>query len=383
MKIENVSISEIKPYDRNAKKHDEKQIKNVMESIKQFGFAQPVVIDKNNVLIIGHCRYEASKRLTLKEIPTVRMDELSQEQVDKLRLLDNKLNESEWDMDLLIDDIPELDFDGFDIDWGLPDILEDTEITEVDVPDVPEEPTVKRGEVWQLGTHRLMCGDATDINDIVKLVGGDKIDLYITDPPYNVDYTGKTKDSLKIKNDKQDDDSFRQFLVSAFNSAKSVMKAGASYYIWHADSEGYNFRGACKDIGWQVRECLIWSKNSMVLGRQDYQWQHEPCLYGWNEGSHAWYSDRKQTTILKFDRPSRSEEHPTMKPIALFDYLIKNSSKQGDNILDNFAGSGTTIMACEQNNRNAYCMELDPKYCDVIIKRWENYTGNKAVLLNI
>lgn len=383
MKIENVSISEIKPYDRNAKKHDEKQIKNVMESIKQFGFAQPVVIDKNNVLIIGHCRYEASKRLKLKEIPTVRMDELSQEQVDKLRLLDNKLNESEWDMDLLIDDIPELDFDGFDIDWGLPDILDDTEITEVDVPDVPEEPTVKRGEVWQLGAHRLMCGDATDINDIEKLVGGDKIDLYITDPPYNVDYTGKTKDSLKIKNDKQDDDSFRQFLVSAFNSAKSVMKAGASYYIWHADSEGYNFRGACKDIGWQVRECLIWSKNSMVLGRQDYQWQHEPCLYGWNEGSHAWYSDRKQTTILKFDRPSRSKEHPTMKPIALFDYLIKNSSKQGDNILDNFAGSGTTIMACEQNNRNAYCMELDPKYCDVIIKRWENYTGNKAVLLNI
>ena len=206
--------------------------------------------------------------------------------------------------------------------------------------------------------------------------------MFITDPPYNVDYVGKTKDSLKIQNDKMDNDSFRQFLVDAFTTAKTVMKAGASFYIWHADSEGYNFRGACFDIGWKVRECLIWCKNSMVMGRQDYQWQHEPCLYGWNEGSHAWYSDRKQTTVLKFDRPSRNREHPTMKPVALFDYLIKNSSKKGDNILDVFAGSGTTVMACEQNGRNAYCMELDPKYCDVIVERWENFTGKKAVLLN-
>lgn len=208
-------------------------------------------------------------------------------------------------------------------------------------------------------------------------------DLYLTDPPYNVDYTGKTKKALKIENDKQSDDKFREFLRDAFEAAKANIKAGAAFYIWHADSEGYNFRGACRDVGWTVRECLIWSKNQFVLGRQDYQWQHEPCLYGWNEGaSHAWYSDRKQTTILEFDKPSKSEEHPTMKPVPLFDYLIRNSSKEGDIVLDSFGGSGTTIMACEQNGRKGYCMELDPRFVDVIVKRWETFTGEKAVLLN-
>lgn len=201
----------------------------------------------------------------------------------------------------------------------------------------------------------------------------------MTDPPYNVDYEGGT--GLKIMNDKMDNDSFRQFLVDAFSAAKAVMKAGAAFYIWHADSEGYNFRGACFDIGWTVRECLIWAKNSMVLGRQDYQWQHEPCLYGWNGGSHCWYSDRKQTTLLKFDKPTKNGEHPTMKPVPLFDYLIKNSSKEGDIVLDSFGGSGTTIMACEQNNRKGYCMELDPRYVDVIVSRWEAFTGKEAVKL--
>lgn len=178
------------------------------------------------------------------------------------------------------------------------------------------------------------------------------------------------------------DGNFRQFLHDAFYSAKQNMKAGAAFYIWHADSEGYNFRGACFDIGWKVRECLIWSKDTMVLGRQDYQWQHEPCLYGWNDGSHSWYSDRKQTTILKFERPKRNAEHPTMKPVALFDYLIRNSSKEGDIVLDSFGGSGTTIMACEQNGRKGYCMELDPRYVDVIIKRWEDFTGKQAHLVS-
>lgn len=203
-----------------------------------------------------------------------------------------------------------------------------------------------------------------------------KLSLAVTN---NVDYTGKTKDALKIQNDKKNDTDFRAFLDEAFTAAKSVMKAGAAFYIWHADSEGYNFRGACVDVGWKVRECLIWSKDVFVLGRQDYQWQHEPCLYGWNEGAgHAWYSDRKQTTILKFDRPKRSEEHPTMKPVPLFDYLIRNSTKPGDIVLDTFGGSGTTIMACEQDGRKGYCMELDPKYVDVIIDRWEKFTGSKA-----
>lgn len=205
----------------------------------------------------------------------------------------------------------------------------------------------------------------------------------ITDPPYNVDYQGGTKDSLKIMNDKMDDDSFRQFLRDAFSTADSVMREGAVFYIWHADSEGFNFRGACRDVGWKVRQCLIWCKNSMVMGRQDYQWKHEPCLYGWKEGaSHLWCSDRKQTTILEFDKPLRNGEHPTMKPVPLFDYQIKNSTNVNDKVLDLFGGSGTTMIACEQNNRKSYLMELDPKYVDVIVKRWQKLTGLEAYRLS-
>ena len=206
---------------------------------------------------------------------------------------------------------------------------------------------------------------------------GAKADLYITDPPYNVDYQGKTKDALKIQNDKMDNDSFRQFLRDAFFAADNVLRGGAVFYIWHADSEGYNFRGACFDIGWKVRECLIWNKNSMVMGRQDYQWKHEPCLYGWKDGaSHLWASDRKQTTVLNFDRPNRNGEHPTMKPVGLFAYQISNNTHEGDHVLDSFGGSGTTIIACEQLGRTGYAMELDPHYCDVIIQRYINLKSN-------
>lgn len=207
--------------------------------------------------------------------------------------------------------------------------------------------------------------------------------MLITDPPYNVAYEGKTKDKLTIQNDSMEDKAFREFLKSAFSAADELMKPGAVFYIWHADSEGYNFRGACHDVGWKVREVLIWNKNSMVLGRQDYQWKHEPCLYGWKEGaSHLWASDRKQTTVIDFNRPTRADIHPTMKPIGLFDYQIKNNTKGGDAVLDLFNGSGTTIMACEQNGRRAFCMELDPKYVDAAIDRWEKFTGQKAVKLN-
>lgn len=338
MKIENIAIKDIKPYERNAKKHDERQIKNVMQSIKNYGIVQPLVVDKDNVLIIGHCRLIAAKRLKLKEVPVVRMDELTQEQVDKLRLLDNKLNESEWDFDLLAEDIPTLDFSDFDIDWGLPeDIEENTEIEEDEAPEPPTEPKAKLGDLYEVGGHRLICGDSTDVAVISELMGGNKADLLITDPPYNVDYTGKTKDALKIQNDKMDNDSFRLFLRDAFTSANEVMRNGAVFYIWHADSEGYNFRGACNDIGWKVRECLIWNKNSMVMGRQDYQWKHEPCLYGWKEGaSHLWASDRKQTTVLDFVKPNRNDIHPTMKPVALFAYQISNNTHEGDAVLDMF-----------------------------------------------
>ena len=203
--------------------------------------------------------------------------------------------------------------------------------------------------------------------------------MLITDPPYNVGYTGKTADALTIVNDKQDADAFRAFLIDAFQAANGAMKPGAVFYIWHAESEGLNFRAACAAAGFTVRQRLIWNKNSMVIGRQDYQWKHEPCLYGWKEGAgHLWASDRKQTTVLNFDRPTRSKEHPTMKPVKLFDYQIQNNTKGGDCVLDLFGGSGTTLIACEQNGRNAYVMELDPKYCDVIIHRWEKLTGEKA-----
>lgn len=226
-----------------------------------------------------------------------------------------------------------------------------------------------------------MCGDSTNEDDVAKLMNGESADLLVTDPPYNVDYEGGT--GMKIQNDSMSDEKFRSFLKDAFTNAINSMKAGAAFYIWHADSEGFNFRTACKEVGLQIRQCLIWQKNSMVMGRQDYQWKHEPCLYGWKEGAgHKWNADRRQTTILEFDRPTKSDLHPTMKPVNLISYQVRNSSEQGDLVLDLFGGSGSTLMACEQLGRTCYTMEYDPRYADVIVKRWENFTHKKAVLLN-
>ena len=385
MKVANRNLAELTPYAKNAKKHDSTQIANVAESIRQFGFVQPIVIDRNGVIVIGHCRALAAKKLGMEEVPCVCVDDLTPEQVNALRIVDNKSNESPWDFDILPDELAELDLSGFDFDFGIEDEAEETEIVEDEAPEIDDdaEPIAKLGDIWQLGRHRLMCGDSTSIEDVEKLMGGQLADMLLTDPPYNVAYEGKTKDRLTIQNDSMDNDSFRQFLRDAFSSADAVMKQGAVFYIWHADSEGYNFRGACFDIGWKVRQCLIWNKNSMVMGRQDYQWKHEPCLYGWKEGaSHLWASDRKQTTVIDYQRPTKAEIHPTMKPVGLFDYQIKNNTKGGDIVLDLFNGSGTTIMACEQNGRVARCMELDPRYVDACIKRWESFTGEKAVLLN-
>ena len=383
MDIESRLLADIVPYAKNAKKHDKRQINNVAESIKQYGFVQPIVIDRDGVIVIGHCRALAAKKLGMKEVPCVCVDDLTPDQVNALRLVDNKSNESDWDFDLLADEIPGLDLSSFDFDWGLPEITE--EVIEDEAPEVDEdaEPIAKLGDIWQLGRHRLMCGDSTSVEDVEKLMAGQLADMLLTAPPYNVAYEGKTKDRLTIQNDSMDNDSFRQFLRDAFSSADAVMKQGAVFYIWHADSEGYNFRGACFDIGWKVRQCLIWNKNSMVMGRQDYQWKHEPCLYGWKEGaSHLWASDRKQTTVIDYQRPTKADIHPTMKPVGLFDYQIKNNTKGGDIVLDLFNGSGTTIMACEQNGRVARCMELDPRYVDACVKRFENFTGEKAVLIN-
>ena len=384
MEIRSVKIKEIKPYDRNAKKHDDTQINNVAESIRQFGFVQPIVIDSNGVIVIGHCRFEAAKRLKYAEVPCIMVDDLTPEQVDALRIVDNKTNESPWDIDLLAEELQDLDLSMFDFAWDLmEETAEATEITEDEAPEVDKtnDPISKFGQIWKLGRHRLMCGDSTSEENVKALLGGAKADLLLTDPPYGVDYTGKTKDALKIQNDAKTDEEMIEFLSSAFRSADAVMKPGAVFYIWYAGSKERAFHSACQLTGWEVRQILIWAKNTMVMGRQDYHWKHEPCIYGWKGGAgHLWASDRKQTTILEFDRPTANKEHPTMKPIALFDYQIQNNTKGGDIVLDLFGGSGTTIMACEQNGRNACVMEYDPKYIDVIIKRWENFTGEKAVL---
>ena len=384
MEIREVDIRSLTPYGKNAKKHDERQIANVANSIRRFGWQQPLVVDENNVVVIGHCRLMAAKKLGLKTVPVTVASGLTEEEIRELRIADNKTNESPWDFELLADDLEGLDFAGFDFDFELPDMENEPAPAEEDDWDkpLPEIPKSKPGDIWQLGRHRLMCGDSTGA-DVARLMDGELADLLLTDPPYNVDYQGGTSDKLKIRNDKQEDGAFLDFLRDAFTSAAGVMKPGAAFYIWHADSEGYNFRAACKMAGWTVRQCLIWNKNSLVMGRQDYQWKHEPCLYGWTDGAaHTWNSDRKQTTVLDFDRPKRNDIHPTMKPIGLFDYLIRNSSKKDGLVLDTFAGSGTCIMACEQNGRRCFSMELDPRYVDAIIERWETFTGGKAVLLN-
>lgn len=307
-----------------------------------------------------------------------------------------------WDWDELANGDWEVD----DLqDWGVDcSFLTDTEPvkemserkeTEDDEYDEDEheiEAKCKLGDIWQLGRHRLMCGDSTDASQVAKLLGGTNIQLYLTDPPYNVAYgyngapTEKhRKDGLIVLNDKMDNDKFEEFLTNAFNAANANMEKGASFYIFHSDGYSYWFRKALiNTVDLELRENLIWVKNSMTLGRQDYQWRHEPCLYGWKKGaSHNWFSDRKQTTVMEFDRPTKSVEHPTMKPIPLFAYLIQNSSQEGWNVYDSFGGSGTTVMACEQLDRNGFLMELDPHYCDVIINRWETYTGKKAEKITV
>lgn len=402
MNIIEMSIAEVKPYEKNPRKNDQ-SVDKVANSIKEFGFKVPIVIDKHNVIVCGHTRYKAAKKLGLSVVPCVVADDLTEEQIKAYRLADNKVGEdSLWDMDLLgseLEDILNIDMEDFG--FSLPEV--ETEVVEDDYDKpAPEEPKSKLGDIYQLGRHRLMCGDSTNIDCVKKLVGDVQIDMLLTDPPYNVNYEGTAG---KIKNDNMEDAAFRQFLTDAFLSAWAVMKNGAAFHIWHADSEGYNFRGACRDAGFRVRQCLIWVKNSLVLGRQDFQWKHEPCLYGekelpegvveeyeeddhepclygWKDGKHYWFKNRKQTTILEFEKPRVSKEHPTMKPIKMFDYEIKCNTKPGESVLDLFGGSGTTLMACEQDGRNAFIMEFDPRFVDVIIDRWESFTGEKAVLLN-
>lgn len=388
LKIIYKEVDELIPYVNNPR-NNTNAVDAVASSIKNFGFKVPIVVDRENEIVTGHTRLLAAKKLGMSEVPVVVADDLSDAEVKAFRLADNKVSElSGWDWSLLeseLDELEDLDLEfdmeefGFDL---LSESGEYTDVLEDEFDDeLPVQGKTKSGNVWILGKHRLMCGNSLDPEDVNKLMRGERADLLLTDPPYNINYQGATEEKLTIQNDSMEDEEFREFLTNAFSCADSVMKAGASFYIWHAESEGYNFRGSLRDVGWQVRQCIIWNKSQMTLGRQDYQWKHEPCLYGWTEGgSHSWYSDRKQTTVLNFDKPLRNGEHPTMKPVELFAYLIENSSKKGDAVLDLFGGSGTTLIACEQLGRNAFIMELDEKYCDVIINRWEQLTGREAVL---
>ena len=277
MKVEMRRLADIAPYAANAKKHDARQVANVAESIRQYGFVQPVVVDADGVIVIGHCRVLAAEKLGLREVPCVCVEDLTPEQVNALRLVDNKTNESPWDIDLLADELPGLDLERFDFDWGLQAQLNDEAVEDDYDPAPPTVSRSKRGEIYQPGRHRLMCGDSTSLPDVQSLVGGAQVDLLLTDPPYNVDYKGAAG---KMANDHMKSAEFRSFLTAAFSAAAKVMKPGASFYIWHSEVEGYGFRGACMDSGLALHQCLIWVKSQLVLGHSDFQPRHEPCLYG-------------------------------------------------------------------------------------------------------
>ena len=382
-----VKISTVKGNPSNPRIIKNDKFKKLVTSIKEFPEMlklRPIVVDEDMIVLGGNMRLKASKDAGLKEVWIEVAEGLTEEQKKEFIVKDN-VGFGEWEWDMLSNEWDSVQL----TEWGL-DVWENLDDKEpeaglIDDDEIPEvkESKVKRGDIWQLGEHRVMCGDSTSSDDVAKLMNGEKADILITDPPYNVDYTGKTKDKLKIQNDKMSDDGFREFLKDTFLNADNVLKEGGVFYIWHSDSEGYNFRGACHDINWNVRQCLIWNKNSMVMGRQDYHWKHEPCLYGWKAGAaHYWGTDRKQTTILDFDRPTRSKLHPTTKPIELMEYQIKNNTKRSESVLDLFAGSGSTLIAAEKLKRKCYGMELDENYCDVIINRWEQFTGLKAKKIN-
>jgi len=394
MILQHKSVDSLIPYARNSRTHSEQQIDQIAASIKQFGFLNPIIVDGDNGVLAGHGRLLAANKIGLVWVPTIDASHLDDAQKRAFIIADNKITlNGGWDEEILKNEISGLlsvDFDlsllGFSSD-ELESLIETTQIGIdglTDPDDIPETPTIPvsvLGDIWLMGDHRLMCGDSTNSESVKQLVGGALVDMLLTDPPYNVAYNAKTKDRLTIMNDSMKDELFRQFLSSSFSAANNVLKAGAVFYIWHADSEGYNFRGACRDVGWDVRQCIIWNKNSMVLGRQDYHWKHEPCLYGWKSGaSHLWASDRKQTTVLNFEKTQKNDVHPTMKPVSLFEYQILNNTKGGDIVLDLFGGSGTTLIAAEKNGRQSRLMELDTKYCDVIIKRWQDFSGKQGIL---
>jgi site-specific DNA-methyltransferase (adenine-specific) len=388
--IKLVPLSEIQLNPKNRNKHPKEQIARLVEILKYQGFRRPVSIsNRTGHLVCGEGRYLAAKKIGLKEIPAIFQDYESAEQEFADAIADNAVDKwAELDLVGINEDLGGLDPD-FNLDlMGIKNFerlgVEEFEpqCDEDEVGEPPAEPVSKPGDIYELGRHRLMCGDATNVQHVEALMDGKRADIVWTDPPYNVAYEGKTKDALTIENDEMGDADFYKFLYDAYTSMIMFTRAGGAIYVAHADSEGANFRKALVDAGWLLKQCLVWVKQTLVMGRQDYHWKHEPILYGWAPGAaHSWYTDRKQTTVLEFNKPNRNAEHPTMKPVELVEYCLGNSSKAGDIVLDVFGGSGTTMIASEKLGRSAHLLELDPRYCDVIVNRWERYTGKKANLI--
>lgn len=393
MVVEKRSVNELLPADynpRKALKPGDPEYEKLKRSIQQFGYVEPVIWNKRTGKVVGgHQRLTVLKDLGYTEIECVIVDmEPTQEKALNVAL--NKISGA-WDMPKLQDLFKDLQGSNFDVTLTgfdaveIDNLFKDAVAAKVkedkfDVDAELKKPTFsKPGDLWLLGKHRLVCGDSTKPEVYETLMAGNKANLIITDPPYNVEYVGKTKDKLTIQNDRMEKGNFYQFLLAAYQQMESALADDGSIYVFHADTEGLNFRKAFEDAGFYLSGCCIWKKPSMVLGRSPYQWQHEPCLYGWKKkGKHQWYSDRKQTTIWEFDRPSRSREHPTMKPIPLLAYPIQNSSMTNCIVLDPFGGSDSTLIACEQTGRICYTVELDPKYCDVIVNRYIEAVGQSG-----
>lgn len=385
MKVEKVKVIEVVPYTNNAKEHPQEQIDKIKASIKEFGFNDPIAIDEDNVVIEGHGRLIALQQLGEEYVDVIRIEHLTEVQKKQYVIAHNKLcMDTGFDMEILALEIEairvkdgDLDITGFnldeikDINLSLGEEIEEIEEDEVPEIDMERKPYSREGDLWILGKHKLLCGDATKKEAVEKLMGEEKAQLVVTDPPYNVNYEGATKEKLTIKNDNMSDSDFYNFLLGSYSRVYESLEDGGGIYVFHADGEGINFRKAMVDAGFYFAQCCVWVKNSLVIGRQDYQWQHEPVLVGWKPGkAHRWYSDRKQTTVWKFDKPTRNDIHPTMKPLNLLAYPIRNSSQVGDIVIDFFGGSGSTLMACEETKRICRTMELDPRYVDAIAKRY-------------
>ena len=378
-------VSELIPYVRNARTHSEAQVSQIAASIREFGFLSPILVAEDNTILAGHGRLAAAQKLGLKKVPCVKENHLTETQKRAYIIADNKLSlNAGWDSELLAVELSELEGADFNLDLlgfdeaelsSIFDADKDVNEDDFDVEKELEEPCFsKTGDMWTLGRHRIICGDATKLETYKTLLENTKVNLVVTDPPYNVNYEGSAG---KIKNDNMEDDKFYQFLFNSFVNMEQAMADDASIYVFHADTEGLNFRKAFQDAGFYLSGCCIWKKPSLVLGRSPYQWQHEPCLYGWKKkGKHKWYAGRKETSVWEFEKPKKNADHPTMKPIALLAYPIKNSSMTNSLVLDPFAGSGSTLIACEQTGRICYAIELDEKYCDVIVKRYIEQVGN-------